>query len=373
VGPVRRPHLLHVFSTFAPAGPQVRTAGLLAAFGNAYRHSIVAMDGCLDARALIDPGLEVAYLEAPPKAGTLRTVPRMYRLVVRAAPDLVLTYNFGAVDTALATRLGGGPPLVHHEDGFRPDEADGLKRRRSWLRRLALADAAAVVVISESLAHIAAEVWRLPAGRLHLIPNGIAAARFAAADGHPALRAELGIPADAFVAGAVGHLRPEKNLPRLFAAAAAVPGLHLLVLGEGPEGARLAELAGRAPLAGRVHLVGYHADPRAHYRAMDAFALSSDTEQMPIALLEAMASSLPVVATDVGDVASILPPEQADRVIPLGERCESDFASALADLARSPETRAALGAANRARLLERFTEQRMVDAYRELYDSVLGG
>ena len=365
------PHLLHVFSTFVPAGPQVRTAHLLEAFGTEFRHSIVAMDGRLEARDLIDPALDVTYLEPPPKAGSLRTIPRMRALVRRAAPDLVLTYNFGAVDTALALRVLGGPPLVHHEDGFRPDEIGGLKRRRTWLRRVALGSAAAVVVISENLHRIAGEVWRLDPARLHLIPNGIEAARFEAADGNPALRAELGIPADAVLVGAVGHLRPEKNVARLLLAAAEVEGLHVLVLGEGPERAALETLASSPALAGRVHFAGYHADPRGHYRALDAFALSSDTEQMPIALLEAMASSLPVVATEVGDVRAILPPEQAEHIVPLGERCGAEFARGLADLAGAPRARARLGAANRARLLERFTKERMVRAYRELYRRAL--
>ena len=391
------PHILHVFSTFVPAGPQVRTAGLLAAFGGEFRHSLVAMDGRLEARELVAPTVEIEYLDAPPKAGSLATLRRMRALVRRTAPDLVLTYNFGAIDTALALRLPalppwrGRPPLVHHEDGFRPDEVEGLKSRRNWLRRLALAQAAGVVVISENLQRIAASAWHLPAERLQFIPNGIDAARFEPRDDQDQrtrmLRAELGIPADAFVVGAVGHLRPEKNLARLLRAAARVPGLHVLVLGEGPERAGLEQLASGSELAGRVHFAGYHADPRGHYHALDAFALSSDTEQMPIALLEAMASSLPAVATDVGDVRAILPPEQTGQIIGLGSAVSTGqggtadtggstdheaFAEALAGLARDPQLCARLGSANRARLLERFGEQRMVQAYRELYLRALG-
>jgi glycosyltransferase involved in cell wall biosynthesis len=367
-----RPHLLHVFSTFVPAGPQVRTASLLEAFGDAFRHSLVAMDGRLDARELVDDAVDVTYLDAPPKAGSLRTVPRMASLIRDARPDLVLTYNFGAIDTALALRTFRGPPLVHHEDGFRPDEASALKRRRSWLRRAALARAAAVVVISENLRRIALDAWRLDRDRVHFIPNGIEAERFEPADGNPALRAELGIPADAFVVGAVGHLRPEKNVARLLRAAARVEGAHVLVLGEGPEREALEAVAASRELAGRVHFAGYHADPRGHYRAMDAFALSSDTEQMPIALLEAMATSLPVAATDVGDVRAILPDAQAEFVVPLGERCLEGLSHALGRLAAAPDTRARLAAANRERILKRFTKQRMVAAYRELYERALG-
>ena len=156
----------------------------------------------------------------------------------------------------------------------------------------------------------------------------------------------------------------------------------MLVLGEGPEREGLEQLSSRPELAGRVHFAGYHADPRGHYHALDVFALSSDTEQMPIALLEAMASALPIVATDVGDVRAILPPEQAAQVIALetrgtggtgsGEACDQAFARALADLASDPQLRAEHGRINRARILERFGKQRMVQAYRELYTRALG-
>jgi glycosyltransferase involved in cell wall biosynthesis len=187
------------------------------------------------------------------------------------------------------------------------------------------------------------------------------------------LRDELGIPRDALVVGAVGHLRPEKNLPRLLEAVAACArerDVHALLLGDGPEKAQLAELASRADLRGRVHFAGYQADPRAFYRAMDVFALSSDTEQMPIALLEALASSLPAISTDVGDVRAILPPGQASFVVPLGPTSAADYAGALSKLLGDAALRAGLGRANRERVAADFTLERMVASYRELYRSV---
>lgn len=368
------PHLVHVFSTFVPAGPQVRTAKLLAAFGREYRHTVIAMDGRTGARELLAPGLEVAFADPPPKAGTVATALRMRARLAELAPDLLLTYNFGAVDSLFAARMLDLGAVVHHEDGFLPDEAAGFKSRRIWVRRAALQPPFEVVVISRNLERIARELWRVDESRLHFIPNGIEVERFPKRDGNPELRDELGIPRGAFVVGAVGHLRPEKNLPRLLRAVAAIADrhdVHVLLLGDGPEREKLDELAAAPPLRGRVHFAGYHADPRAHYRAMDAFALTSDTEQMPIALLEAMACSLPVVATDVGDVRAVLPQVQLAHVHSLGPDVEPALARSLASLVESPLLRADLGRANRGRVASDFGFGTMVRAYRELYESAL--
>jgi glycosyltransferase involved in cell wall biosynthesis len=365
---VALPHLVHVFSTFVPAGPQVRTVRLLEVWGASARHTVIAMDGRTDARTLLAPGLAVEFVPPPPKAGSLATLLRLRKELARLEPERVLTYNFGALDGVLAAR-SLGLKVVHHEDGFLPDEAHGFKRRRIWLRRLALRGDVDVVVISENLRRIARELWRVPEQRLHFVPNGIEVERFRVADGNTALRERLGIPRSALVVGAVGHLRPEKNVPRLLAALAQLAprlDVHALVLGDGPERARLEELARSPALAGRVHLVGYHSDPREHYRAMDVFALPSDTEQMPIALLEAMASGLPVLATDVGDVRVMLPPEQAEFVARLDASTDATLAAALARLCGSADLRRRLGELNRARVAERYSFGTMVERHRAL-------
>ncbi len=365
------PHLLHVFSTFAAAGPQVRTVGLINSFGREFRHSIVALDGRVEARELIDPRTDVRILSAPPKAGTPATVWRLVRLFAHEKPNLLLTYNFGALDAAIAAKLMHPAPLVHHEDGFNPDEASGLKPRRIWLRRAFLPGAFTVVVISENLRRIALEQFRLPPDLVHFIPNGIDVERFAPADKNLSLRRELAIPADAIVVGSVAHLRAEKNVGRLLEALRESPAVHALLLGDGPERAKIEQLAREPQLVGRVHFAGYHRDPRAHYRAMDLFAISSDTEQMPMALLESMASSLPVVSTDVGDIRAILPARQGRFVVELGRTCVAAFGRAIDELARDPGLRASLGRENREIVEKRFALATMNEAYHTLYRHAL--
>jgi glycosyltransferase involved in cell wall biosynthesis len=370
------PHLLHVFSTFVPAGPETRTVRLIEAFGDEFRHSIVAMDGRTEARELLPPGAPVRILASPPKAGSLATVRRLRDLLREEQPDLLLSYNWGAFDAVIAAKSLRLRRTVHHEDGFNPDEVLEFKKRRILARRILLPGVHRVVVPSKTLERIAVETWKLPPERVRWIPNGVHAERFLPRDGRPELRDALGIPRGAPVVGFVGHLRPEKNPLRLLRACARVDpglGMHLLVLGEGPERPAMEALTAKTPsLFGRVHLAGHVSDPREHYRAMDVFCISSDTEQMPVALLEAMASHLPVVSTDVGDVRAILPDEQGSFLLPIVEHETAwPLAEKLSRLLSAPRERERLAALNCARVLKRFTFEAMLAAYREVYTAAL--
>ncbi len=366
------PHVLHVFSTFVPAGPEVRTVRLINALGSELRHSILAIDGRTDAAALLDPAVDARVLPSLPRAGTPRTVRALRRLFGAERPDLVCSYNWGAFDSVLATRFTRlAKRHLHHEDGFNIDEAERFKPRRVWTRRLFLQGVARVIVPSHTLAAVARDEWRLLSNRVELVPNGIDLGAFTQRDGNPALRAELGIGADTPVVGFVGHLRPVKNPERLVRAFAAVNSPTppaLVLLGEGEERERILAVAGELGVTERVHLVGHQTDTAPWYRLMDAFALSSDSEQMPVALLEAMASGLPVASTDVGDVRHMLPAEQGELVVRGdAEARGASLARALERLVQDAALRADLGAANRARVEERYSFERMLAAYRRLY------
>jgi L-malate glycosyltransferase len=370
-----RPHLLHVFSNFVPSGPEIRTVELIAAFGGEFRHSIVSMDGRTGAAERLPPDAPVRLLDNPPKAGSLATASRLREILRRESPDLVLTYNWGAIDAILAAATLGYRKVVHHEEGFNADEAESFKRRRIFARRLLLPRAHRVVVPSLRLQRIATGLWRLPAERVRRIPNGIHLESYPPADGNPELRQTLGIPMEAPLVGACGHLRPVKNYLRLLEAVAAVQGrhgLHVLFVGEGEERAALEARAAQPDLAGRVSFAGYQADPAPFYRAMDLYALTSDSEQMPVSLLEAMASCLPVVATDVGDVRAMLPPEQADLLVPVnGADVVPRLARAMEQVLGDGVLRLKLGLANRRRVAESYAFETMCEAYHGLYEETL--
>lgn len=294
--------LMHAFSTFKLGGPQARFVQLAQALGPAYRHLIVAMDDCYDAAERLGPGVCWEPLRvANQRGGALANRAAFRAVLAKVKPDLLLSYNWGAIEWA-AANWPRCVPQVHVEDGFGPEEANEQLPRRVWTRRVLLGwTGVPVVVPSQTLLGLARDVWRLPARGVQFIPNGVTLPESPSTG----LR-----PDRVLTVGTVAGLRAEKNLSRLihaFAALRARQPARLLIVGEGPERAALQALAQTLDVADDVTFTGYLSHPQDRLADMDVFALSSNTEQLPMALLEAMAHGVPVVATRVGDVPGMVP------------------------------------------------------------------
>jgi glycosyltransferase involved in cell wall biosynthesis len=363
---------LHVFSTFAIGGPQVRFAQLANRFASEdappIEHLICAMDGRLDALAKLAPGVRHRTIPPPPTGGSLlSTVASFRRALTSEKPDLLLTYNWGAIEWSMAN-LACGLAEVHFEDGFGPDEATAQLRRRVLTRRLVLRFRAITVLPSNVLVRHAQTLWRLPSSRTVYIPNGIDCARFSGGGRATAPANDDG----SVVIGTVAALRPEKNLGRLLQAFAALPrepAARLVIVGDGPERAALEAMAADLGIKDRVTFAGHCERPETALAGFDIFALSSDTEQMPISLVEAMAAGLPVAAVEVGDVAEMVAEANRQEIVPL----EADaLAKALARLIGAPAHRQKLGQANQVRARELFDEGLMVDRYADLFKRAMG-
>ncbi len=356
------PLLLHVFPSFAVGGAQARFATLANRFGPAFRHAVVAMDGVTSCRERLDPGLDLRILDvAARKGGAFANLGPFRRILRELAPAALVTSNWGAIEWALANLIAG-VRHVHMEDGFGPEERARQLPRRVWTRRLALRRSI-VLLPSLTLAALARDVWRLPARRLRHVPNGVDLAAYAV---RPA-----GFRNAEPVIGTVAGLRAEKNVGRLIGAVALLAtrrDVRLSILGDGPERSRLLALAADRGIFDRVDFAGHVADPAAAYAGFDVFALSSDTEQMPLSVLEAMASGLPVASTDVGDVRCMLAAENAPFVTPLDEAALAD---ALDRLLADPARGRAIGLANRAKAERDFGQDSMFAAHRAAWDGEL--
>jgi glycosyltransferase involved in cell wall biosynthesis len=352
-----RRYLLHVFPGFGVGGAQARTCTLINRLGADWRHAVVAMNGDMSCRERLLPGLRVTFPEVAVRKGdTLGNVRRFRAALQELRPDVLVTYNFGSIEWAMANALAG-LRHVHVEDGFGPEERARQMFRRVLLRRLFLRRAT-VVLPSRTLWRIATGIWRLDERRVRYIPNGIDLSRFA-----PGAGSARAVP----VIGTVAALRAEKNLSRLLRAFALIRRdrpARLAIVGDGPERPALEALATSLGVAAAVDFAGHMAEPQRAYETFDIFALSSDTEQMPLSLLEAMAAGLPVAATDVGDVAVMLAEENRRFVTALDDAA---LAGALAALLDAPALRRDLGAANRARAERDYDERSMVRAYAELF------
>jgi glycosyltransferase involved in cell wall biosynthesis len=214
---------------------------------------------------------------------------------------------------------------------------------------------------------------RVSPARVVVIPNGIAPSSFERPSDLAAARRRLGLPTDRrTVIAAVGRLAPQKGYNFLLEAVALLsrdyPELTVALAGEGPSQQELTEQSRMLGIADRVHFLGFQPDVRPVLQAADVFALPSLWEAMPYALLEAMASALPVVGTEVAGVPEVIIPGETGFLVP--PRDSQGFAAALRPLLDSPSLRERMGKAGRERVASHFSltdmRRRTLDLYREL-------
>ena len=368
------PHVLHCHSTFSAGGKELRCVQLINAFGRSLRHSIVSgVPTSMQAASRISSGLLVDYpKDFPPLQGKPWPA-RLLKLAQAMKPyDLVLSYNWGAMDIAMAHTLFsealGLPPLIHHEDGFNTDETKKLKASRNWYRKIGLGKASGLVVPSERLEEIALVDWQQPLGRVKRISNGIDTDAFRKSPRPNAIRT-VKHEGEKWV-GTLAGLRPVKRLPELVRAFAQLSDeWQLVIIGEGPEKEAIRAAADDLGVSHRVHLPGHVDNPADVVGMFDIFALSSESEQFPISVVEAMAAGLPVAAPAVGDIAQMVAPQNVDFITPPSD--PDALGWALAALSLNPELRKSIGAANREKARTRFDQKQMIETYRRLYASAM--
>lgn len=355
--PADRPHLVHVFPNFNIGGVQVRFAAVARELGERFRHTVLSLSGEYEAAALIPADAPVSYADAPSRARSLSVrVARHCAMLAGLRPDLLLTHNWGAMEVVLANAVVG-LPHIHLEDGFGPEEAMRQFPRRIWTRRIALARSQ-VIVPSRTLQTIATHIWRLDSRRVQHIPNGVAPlAEYRTALSSLGMDLPVGVPLVVWA----GALRAEKNPLRLLRAFAPLKDRAvLLLIGDGPERGAILEEAARLGLGRRLHLLGRRTDAREIIMQCQVLALSSDTEQMPFAVLEAMEAGLPIAATDVGDIREMVAEANRAFIVPRGD---SALSGALDALIGDAALRTRIGQANRTRQGELYTLPTMVEAY----------
>jgi glycosyltransferase involved in cell wall biosynthesis len=351
------PLLLHVFPGFGPGGTQLRMVSIINALGRGFAHRIVALDGVLDAAKRLNTEVNAEMQGPPPRPGALT----FRSMAASLRPAAVLTYNWGSIEATIGARMAG-VPVIHSECGFNTDESQRLKRRRVLTRRILLNTIYRTAVTSQNMLNIALRDFKIAPRKLQLIRTGVDVNRY---------RPTAGIPHDGMVFGYLGGLRPEKNLSFLIRCfhEAAIPESKLILAGEGTCRGELTALVQELRLADRVIFAGHQTDPTRFLSGLDVFVMSSVTEQVSNAQLEAMASGLPVICTDVGDSRELLGEAAAGCVAPSND--QDLYTRALRALGSDAARRAALGAANRARTVQFYSKDRMVNEYRELIENAI--
>ncbi len=296
---------------------------------------------------------------------------RLRRVVRRFRPDVVHARSTGVwLDSAAATIGFRGVRLLLAFHG-RTDLAPAPWRHRlrnRWAARLS----DAVLSVSEHAAGMMRTEWGVPRNRIVVIPDGVDTERFRPARSpQEALlaRRQLGLPDATFVAVAVANLVPIKAIDALIRAWRLVilrnPRVVLLVVGDGPLRRDLERLTDTLRCHGHVRFLGRREDVPDVLRAADLFVLSSLYEGTSNAVQEAMATGLPVVATDVGGMRELLTHERTGWLVEAGSP-EAMAERILRVIADEPARRRA-GDAARADAERRFAFDTWVDRYTALY------
>lgn len=362
--------ILHVFSTLAVGGPQRRFADYVKGSAGGFKHLVYAMDGNYQALKLM-VGIEQPSEQPIPKGDTWAAVKASRAYLKKVRPDLLVTYNWGATEWVLANKYFSVCPMLHIQDGFTDDETGAENGKRRMMRSFAYKGCNGVIVPSRTLERIAKNSWGIRKKKLHYVPNGIVTERFDKTF-DATLAAKHGIKPDSQVIGTVAALRIEKNIGRLIEAFSKVedshPNCQLVIIGDGVGLPALKMLAERVCRKESVIFVGNLAEPERLLKRFDIFALSSDTEQMPLSILEAMATGLPIVATNVGDIRSMV----AEKNKPYVAGKEANpLAENLLGLLAAPALMKEIGEANHKKVREEFELQKMIEAYDTLFGATI--
>jgi glycosyltransferase involved in cell wall biosynthesis len=263
----------------------------------------------------------------------------MTRLMRRGAFDLVHTHLIHAdVLGGVAARLAGVPVVVSTKHGY---ENYVRTSRAYWLAGIAARWARKVITISDALGRKVVEVEGIPTGKLITIHYGIECPVSDPEPSREAVRRSLGVPPDAFAVLSTGRLVPVKGFQYLIEAIgklrAGGSSAILLIAGDGPERAMLQSQAERLGVGDGVRFLGWRADVPALLAGVDAFALATLGEGFGLAILEAMAQRLPVVATRVVAVPEIDQDGETGLLVP--PRDPAALADALMVLERDPDLR----------------------------------
>ncbi len=312
-------------------------------------------------------GVTVARVPKRPRGFDATLFPRLAALFRRERVDVVHTHNnLPLIYASLPGRLCGAG-VIHTEHGRHPDAA-----HRLWMRRAAAAAAHRYVAVSDATADYAREIRAAAGGKLRVILNGTDVPQFARDEAaRAAWRARWGAGDGETVVGTVGRMAAVKDHALLLRAMAplARDGARLVIAGDGPEREATTRLAAELGIAERVSFLGEIRDVASMLSALDVFVLSSRSEGLPMVLAEAMAASLPVVATAVGGVPRVVMAGESGFLVPASD--EAALRDKIAVLAQDPAMRRRFGERGLALARERYSLERMHDEYMSAYREVL--
>lgn len=374
-----KPLIAHVLYRLDTGGMERIALSVINHTRDRYRHAVICLAGYGGFRnEIADASVPCLSLDKRPGKDP-GCYFRLWRALRTLKPDLVQTYNIGALDAAPIIRFAGVRWIVHAEHGRDVTDPRGDNPKYLRLRRWIAPLIACYIAVSRDLQSWLIDRAGIRADKVTCIENGIDVAMYESARVAPRPRVLLGdfAPLGSVLIGNVARLDKVKDQAGLLTAfkllcdqAGRTTACRLIIVGDGPERAALQDRIEQLGLTGTVRLLGNRSDVAALLAECDVFVLSSIAEGMPVTLLEAMASGLPVVATDVGGIATVLENGVTGTLVPAGD--PTALAEALDAYISDEALRHHHGDAGHARVTTRFGLSAMLSAYTALYDKLLG-
>lgn len=376
-----RPLVLHVVFRFDTGGLENGVVNLINHMpAHAYRHAVLALTEVTDFRErILRRDVEFISLRKPPGHGVWQ-YPKLFKLFRRLRPAIVHSRNLAALEAQVPAWAAGVPVRIHGEHGLDMADLDGSNVTYQRVRRFYKPFVQHYIALSRDLADYLADKVRVPPINVTQVYNGVDTDRFYPASNGPQPIAGCPFnPAHHWLVGTVGRMQSVKDpvmLAHAFVQALTLSPelqtrMRLIMVGEGPLRAQAQAVLDAAGLGALAWLPGERSDVSDIMRGLHAFALPSLGEGISNTILEAMASSLPVVATAVGGNPDLVVPGQTGYLVPPGH--QQAMALRLVALASSPERARSLGQAGRQRVQAAFSMQAMVSSYQRVYDQQLRG
>jgi glycosyltransferase involved in cell wall biosynthesis len=365
--------VLHVVDNFSAGGAAMGVLNLIRATADRAKHAVLSLAPGVGMADQLPAGTPVRALQPGRRNGLLGFVARLVNWVRRENFDVLHVNNLGAwLDVAVAARLTGRPCVeTFHGLECLVEELSASLRWKSYLA----ARMTSVTAVGDASRDTVCRLGGLATDAVQVIRNGIDLERHQPLDTHrslrKAVRTEFGVAADVPLAVHVAGLRPVKDQLTLLKAWWLVVAQSrdrtpvLLLIGDGPCRQSLTSIAQELGIADAVRFLGQREDVETILPACDAFVLSSLTEGLSLAILEAMACGLPVVATDVGGNRELVRDGLTGRLVPSGDA--EKLAHALIETFSNPERAQRMGQAARSRVEADYDLEKMASRYVDLY------
>lgn len=380
VTPDARPLVLHVMYRFDTGGLENGIVNLINHMpGDAYRHAVLALTEVTDFKQRISRQDVIFRSLRKPPGQTFWQYPKLFRLFRELRPQIVHSRNLAALEVQVPAWAAGVPVRIHGEHGRDVGDLDGSNVTYQRMRRMYKPFVNHYLALSRDLDDYLVDKVHVPKSKITQVYNGVDVGRFSPAVGVPSRIG--GCPFDPsvhWIVGTVGRMQTVKDqtmlaqafIQTLANAPALKDHLRLVMVGEGPLRAQSLALLAQAGVADLAWLPGERHDVADIMRGLHCFALPSLAEGISNTILEAMASALPVVATDVGGNADLVADGNTGLMVPAAQ--PEAMAQKITFLAKQPDVARAMGVAGRERVQSTFSLQAMVATYQRVYDQQLG-